>query len=68
MDFCKTDYYGSTALGFFMKLWKRVKTQNGRMAFCNVSGHEKYILTVMNLDSLWPICSTRAEALAAVRK
>jgi anti-anti-sigma factor len=68
MDFYKTDYYGSTALGLFLKLWKRVRTQKGRMAFCNVSDHEKEILQVMNLDSLWPICSTRAEALAAVRK
>ena len=67
LDFCKTDSYGSTALCFFMKLWKRVRTQNGRMAFCNVSAHEKEILQIMNLDSLWPICSTRAEALAAVR-
>jgi anti-anti-sigma regulatory factor len=25
LDFRKTDYYGSTALGFFVKLWKRVR-------------------------------------------
>jgi anti-anti-sigma factor len=68
MDFCKTDYYGSTALCFFMKLWKRVSTQNGRMAFCNVSAHEKELLQIMNLDRLWSICTTRAEALAAVRE
>src|ERR1035438_6957299 len=44
MDFHKTDYYGSTALGFFLKLLKRVRKRNGRMAFCNVSEHEKEIL------------------------
>jgi anti-anti-sigma factor len=67
LDFHKTDYYGSTALGFFVKLWKRVRRGNGRMAFCNVSDHEKEILQITDLDQLWPICSSRIEALKAVR-
>jgi anti-anti-sigma factor len=37
IDFHKTDYYGSTALGFFVKLWKRLRKQNGRIAFCNAA-------------------------------
>jgi anti-anti-sigma factor len=68
LDFAKTDYYGSTALGLFLKLWKRVKMQQGRMAFCNVSDHEQEILRITNLDRLWPICPTRREALQAVRQ
>jgi anti-anti-sigma factor len=67
LDFHKTDYYGSTALAFFVKLWKRVSRQNGRMAFCNVSDHEKEILQVTKLDHLWPICSSRNAALEAVK-
>ena len=67
LDFHKTDYYGSTALGFFLKLWKRVRERNGRMVFCNVSDHEKEILQITKLDHLWPICSSRSEALDAVR-
>jgi anti-anti-sigma factor len=66
MDFAKTDYFGSTAVGFFVRLWKRVCTGNGRMAFCNVSDHEREILRVTKLHELWPICSTREEALRAV--
>jgi anti-anti-sigma factor len=66
LDFHKTDYYGSTALGFFVKLWKRVRSRNGRMAFCNVSDHEREILQITALDQLWPICSSRIEALEAV--
>jgi anti-anti-sigma factor len=50
IDFHKTDCYGSTALGFFVKLWERVRRRNGRMAFCNVSDHEKEILQITNLD------------------
>jgi anti-sigma B factor antagonist len=67
LDFHRTDYYGSTALSFFLKLWKRVRGWNGRMAFCSVSDHEREILQLTMLDRLWPICPTRAEALAAVR-
>jgi anti-anti-sigma factor len=66
VDLRGTDYYGSTALGFFVRLWKRVRSRNGRMAFCNVSEHEREILRVMRLDGLWPVCSSRDEALAAV--
>lgn len=68
LDFHKTDYYGSTALGFFVKLWKRVRSRGGRMAFCGVSDHEREILKVTRLDGLWPICPTREEALQAVER
>src|SRR5262245_60312887 len=68
MDFQGTDTYGSTALAFFVRLWKRVSARGGKMAFCNLSDHEKEILSVTRLDHLWPICASRAQAVAAVRK
>jgi anti-anti-sigma factor len=68
VDFQGTDYYGSTALGVFVKLWKRVCRHGGKMAFCNLSGHENEILEITRLNGLWPICRSRAEALAAVRR
>ncbi len=67
LDFHRTDYYGSSALGFFLKLWKRVRIRDGRMAFCNVSDHERDILRATKLDHLWPILPSRSEALEAVR-
>jgi hypothetical protein len=36
------------------------------MAFCNVSDHEREILKVTKLDSLWTICGSREEAMQAV--
>src|SRR5262245_58071308 len=68
IDLHKTDYYGSTALGFFLKLWKRVRTRDGRLAFCNVSSHEREILRLTRLDHVWTICATRAEALTVVHE
>jgi anti-anti-sigma factor len=66
VDFHKTDFYGSTALGFFVKIWKRVRGQGGRMAFCNVSEHEREVLRATKLDHLWPVCESRAEAEKAI--
>jgi anti-anti-sigma factor len=62
MDFHKTDYYGSTALGFFVKLWKRIRERNGKLIFCNLSEHELEVLQVTKLDALWSICTTKDEA------
>jgi anti-sigma B factor antagonist len=66
LDFGKTLSFGSTALGIFVKLWKRVRMRHGRMALCNLSDHEKKILEITKLDDLWLICASRSEALAAV--
>jgi anti-anti-sigma factor len=66
VDFCQTDYYGSTALSFFVKLWKRVCEIDGGMAFCHLSAHEREILGITKLDTLWAICETREEALRCV--
>ena len=68
MDFRKAGSYGATALSFFVTLWRQVSRRNGRLAFCNLSDHEKEILQITNLDHLWPICSSRSEALEAVRE
>jgi anti-anti-sigma factor len=68
LDFHRTDYYGSTALGLFVRLWKRISRCGGRMAFCNVSPHEGEILSGTRLDTLWPICDSKAQAIQLVAK
>ena len=67
IDFHKTDYFGSTALGFFVRLWKRVQERKGRMAFCNMSPHEVEILEITKLNDAWPIVGSRDEALKSVK-
>ena len=66
VDFSKMEYYGSTALGFFLRLWKRSRLQGGHMALCNVSSQERQILEATRLDTLWPICNSQHEALDAI--
>ena len=62
----KTDYFGSTALGVFVKLWKRVRKRDGHMAFCGMSEHEREIIAVTKLDQLWSICDSQEAALKEV--
>jgi anti-anti-sigma factor len=68
IDFRNTDFYGSTALAFFVKLWKRVTSAGGELAFCNVSQHEREILEITRLETLWPLCDSLEQALAAVHE
>src|SRR5262249_42591467 len=67
LDFRHTDYFGSTALAFFIELYRQVQIRGGDLAFCNVSAHEREILAVTNLVGLWYLCATREDALRAVR-
>jgi hypothetical protein len=38
------------------------------MAFCKASEHERELFRLTWLDRLWPVFSSRDEALAAVRR
>jgi anti-anti-sigma factor len=61
------DFLRSTALGFFVTVWKRVAGRDGRMVFCNVSSKAREILRATKLDQIWMICGTRAEAMEEVK-
>ncbi len=66
LDFGRTAYFGSSALGFFIRLWTRLSARQGCLAFCNLSSEEREILKHTRLDSLWPVCWSREEALRRV--
>lgn len=66
IDFARSDYFGSTTLAFFIRLWKIVTERNGKMVLCNLSEHEKEILTVTKLDHLCTMCGSREEAMLAI--
>jgi anti-anti-sigma factor len=67
LDFRHTDYFGSTALAFFIELYQQVQVRGGDLAFCNLSTHEREILAVTKLGGLWPLCASREEAIRVVR-
>jgi anti-anti-sigma factor len=68
VDFHRTDYFGSTALGFLVRIWKTMNERQRRVAFCNLSQREGEILRITKLEECWTIHATRGEALAAVKK
>ncbi len=66
IDLAHGDYLGTSMLGAFVKLWKRVSQRGGRLALCNVSESVIQVLRVTKLQTVWPIYSSREQALAAV--
>ncbi len=62
------DFLRSTALGFFVTVWKRVAGRDGQMAFCHASPKAQEILRATKLDRMWKICDSRAEAMEEVEK
>ncbi len=66
IDLAHGDYLGTSMLGAFVKLWKRVSQRGGRLALCNVSESVIQVLRVTKLQTVWPIYSSREQAVAAV--
>ena len=65
VDFGRTDYFGSSALGLLVRLEQEVRRRDGGMALCNVSAHEQDILRVTGLDALWTVRPSREETIEA---
>ena len=63
VDLERTAYFGSTGLGFFVRLWKRVKMGEGEMVFCGASPNVKEVFRVTRFDQVWPQRSNREQAL-----
>jgi anti-anti-sigma factor len=66
VDCHQIDFLRSTALGFFVTLWKRLAAHGGAMLFCNVSSNSRQILRATKLDRVWRICDSRAEAIRGI--
>jgi anti-anti-sigma factor len=60
------DFLRSTALGFFVTIWQRIKAHGGSMAFCNTSEKGRQVLAATKLGRIWRIHDTRENALAAI--
>jgi anti-anti-sigma factor len=67
-DLCHIRMFGSTAVGFFLKLSQYVTGRRGRVAFCNLTTHERKILHLTRADTLFPLCDDLESALRSVRE
>jgi anti-anti-sigma factor len=67
LDFSDVEYFGSSVLEGLRLLWRRLDPLGAKMALCGLSDVGVEILQIANFDRLWPICSTRAEALERLK-
>jgi len=67
IDFSQVGYFGSLLLDTLCVLWKQVRERSGAMALCNLSEVSKEILTRSKLNSLWPIYSSRHDAIQGLQ-
>jgi anti-anti-sigma factor len=64
LDLKHSDYFGSSAVGFFMKLWKWARTKQGKMSVTNCSPHALELIRLIQADKLWHLAASRAEGLS----
>lgn len=63
LDLKNSDYFGSSAVGLFMRLWKCARTKKGKMAVVNCSPHAMELLRLIQAEKLWHIAATRDDGL-----
>jgi anti-anti-sigma factor len=68
IDLRKCEYFGSSTINLFVRFWKMTKKHGGQIVLCGLSSVEREALRLANLETLWPICSSRDEALETIRK
>jgi anti-anti-sigma factor len=66
VDLAAADYFGTRMLEVMHVFWKHVHQSGGKLAVCNLSDVGRQVLEVSKLDAVWPVCSSRQEALQAV--
>jgi anti-anti-sigma factor len=67
VDMSNTTYVASSFLETLVRAWKRIKQRGGAMALCGVHDLCVEILEITHLSSLWPIYSTRDQAIDALK-
>lgn len=63
VDLENSEYFGSSAVGTFVRWWRIVNAREGRLAMCNLSAQATELLRITQLDSLWHIAESRDAAI-----
>lgn len=68
VDMEKATFFGSVLLGALNTIFRQVRQQGGKLVLCNLSGVGQEVVHVARFDTLWIVCTTREEALQALRR
>ena len=66
VDLSQTDYFGSSTIGLFNRLVAHVRSRSRRIAFCNLSPHEREVIDITHVDRFWDVKDSREAALEFV--
>jgi anti-anti-sigma factor len=63
VDLSNVEFFGSSFIELLFRIWKRIQHRAGRFALCGLSPYCQEVLSVTNLDTLWPNYPTREQAV-----
>ena len=63
VDLSNVNYFGSVFLSFLLRCYTPLKMHGSEMVLAGVSKRIRELLRLTNLDTLWAIYDSRAEAL-----
>lgn len=66
VDLENAEYFGTYMLELIHSVWRHVRPAHGKMAVFHVSDIGREVLHMARLDTLWPICASREDALRLV--
>lgn len=64
IDLGGLEYISSAGLRSILATAKKLKEQQGAIAFCNLSGMVQEVFTISGFGSMFPVCASVEEALA----
>lgn len=65
LDMTHVNFFGSSFIEAMFRVYKRLQSrENAKFALCGVNPYCREVLEVTHLDSLWPLCANRADAVA----
>ena len=67
IDLGKTDYFGSSTIGIFIRLVNHAHEQGKKIAFCRLSKHENELVDITHMADFWHIEESVEDAVAFVR-
>lgn len=66
LDLSRTRFIGSSFLEAVMLAWKQVRARSGILALCGLTPLCREVFEAAQLDSIWTLYPTRAEAVEAL--
>lgn len=60
----KVAYLDSSGLGMLIEVFRKTRTQDGRMVLCNIPDQVRGVIEITHLDRFFTIVATEAEALS----